>query len=553
MTRAAPTDRSATSLPRRVLPRTFQARLTLAFVGVTTLTVALISLVVVNRLDEYFQAQDRQSLESRALSAVAFVALQVEQASESEPVVTVDNLVVEDVAVALSDPRFLEDLANMVALADVSILLGSAVPIGPNEWGIVPSPNGSFRGVLTAAPQTGQRRESLVFGTDPSVLRPSNAGGFRYALQVQLIDPYTFRAGTIANLTGLLLVVGAIGLGISVLVAAFLATRFATPLRRLSEAASRVGEGDLSSRVELAEASAGSEEIGEVSRQFNAMADRLEESIETIRRDRDRSREFLADVSHELRTPIAAMRTFVELLQGPAGEDQATRAEFLESSAGQLGRLDWLAQNLLELSKLDSGLVLLDLRPEDLRASVESATEQVERTAVRRGVDLTTSMPDAPVRILHDPQRVGQVVANLVGNGVKFTPRGGSVTVAVRSTEDGAVIAVRDTGVGIPPDELPHIFDRFFRGARATEARSSGSGLGLAIVKSIVDMHGGRIEVESRASGGSIFTVSLPRDPRSVGASGAGPGPTDLDALEAGIVPDRPAAAPRVEPSPLEP
>ena len=97
------------------------------------------------------------------------------------------------------------------------------------------------------------------------------------------------------------------------------------------------------------------------------MADRLEESVEIIRRDRDRSRDFLADVSHELRTPIAALRTFNELLKGQAGADSDARAEFLESSGQQIDRLDWLAQNLLELSKLDSGLVLLDLRPDDLR------------------------------------------------------------------------------------------------------------------------------------------------------------------------------------------
>ena len=108
------------------------------------------------------------------------------------------------------------------------------------------------------------------------------------------------------------------------------------------------------------------------------MAARLGESVEIIRRDRDRSRDFLADVSHELRTPIAAMRTFNELLREGADADPAARAEFLESSRQQLERLDWLAQNLLELSKLDSGLVLLDLRPDDLRACVESAVEQAE-------------------------------------------------------------------------------------------------------------------------------------------------------------------------------
>ena len=119
------------------------------------------------------------------------------------------------------------------------------------------------------------------------------------------------------------------------------------------------------------------------------MADRLQESVEIIRRDRDRSRDFLADVSHELRTPLAALRTFNELLTEGAADDPDARSEFLESSGQQIERLDWLAQNLLELSKLDSGLVLLDLRPDDLRAAVESAVEQNRAAAERRGVIVT--------------------------------------------------------------------------------------------------------------------------------------------------------------------
>ena len=190
-------------------------------------------------------------------------------------------------------------------------------------------------------------------------------------------------------------------------------------------------------------------ELSELGLQFNAMAERLQESVEIIRRDRDRSREFLADVSHELRTPIAALRTFNELLTEGADEDPAARAEFLETSRAQLERLDWLAQNLLELSKLDSGLVLLDIRPEDLRASVEQAVEQSAPTARRRGVELTMDHPNQPIPIRHDPVRIGQVVANLIGNAIKFTPRGGSVQVEVhREADGGAAITVADTGIG---------------------------------------------------------------------------------------------------------
>ncbi len=264
----------------------------------------------------------------------------------------------------------------------------------------------------------------------------------------------------------------------------------------------------------------GSSELADLALQFNAMAERLQESVDQIRRDRDRSREFLADVSHELRTPIAALRTFNELLVEGAASDPTTRAEFLEASRAQLERLDWLAQNLLELSKLDSGLVLLDLRPDDVRSAVEQAVEQATPTARRRGIDLQLQLPRDAIRVRHDPVRIGQVVANLVGNALKFTNRGGSVHVAVSGTrEGGAEIEVTDTGVGIDPAELPRIFDRFFRGSRASEARGSGSGLGLAIVRSIVEMHGGTVDVESRLGEGSIFRVTLPSKPREPGPS----------------------------------
>ncbi len=338
----------------------------------------------------------------------------------------------------------------------------------------------------------------------------------QYASRITLSNPYTFRATALANVTGLLAAIALFALGLSVLVSAVMARRFTTPLRRLTEASRGLAEGDLTRRVPPDEVRAGSSELAELAVQFNAMADRLQESVEIIRRDRDRSRDFLADVSHELRTPLAALRTFNELLTEGAADDPEARNEFLESSGQQIERLDWLAQNLLELSKLDSGLVLLDLRPDDLRAAVESAVEQNRAAARRRGVTVTLHLPDAPIRIRHDPPRIGQVVANLVANAIKFTPRGGSVAVDVAATADGARIEVTDTGVGIDPVEMPHIFERFYRGSRANEARGSGSGLGLAIVRSIVDMHGGTVEVESRVGHGTRFVVTLPRDPRLV-------------------------------------
>jgi signal transduction histidine kinase len=492
-------------------PRTFQARLTLAFAGVVGLTLALVSVFVVNRLDDYFARQQLTELVGRSELVARYVdgAAAELVAPTGEPVVFGDNSVNPRVVALLGRPAVQRLMTDLLGQADVEIVIG----LDPGDArAVVPASNGLFEARLQAEPQNGQAREPLEAGW---VRYDAVSSDFPYVIEVRLSNPYTFHESAVANVTSLLAAVGVVALGLTMVVAAVTALRFTTPLRRLTEASRSLAEGDLAKRIERTDVLAGSSELAELAVQFNTMADRLEESVAIIRRDRDRSRDFLADVSHELRTPIAALLTFNELLSERAGSDPAARAEFLESSRVQLERLDWLAQNLLELSKLDSGLVLLDLRPDDLRAAIESAVEQARPSAARRDLSLRLSMPDAPVRIRHDPQRVGQIVTNLVGNAIKFTPRGGSVDVALSAVRDGARIEVSDTGVGIDAAELPKIFERFYRGSRANEARGSGSGLGLAIVRSIVDMHRGTVTVDSRLGRGSRFSVFLPRDPRA--------------------------------------
>jgi signal transduction histidine kinase len=503
-----------------VAPRSFQARLTLAFVGVVALTLALVSVIVINRLDDYFTQQQIAELKGRSRLVARFVDTNLArpEINHGVPVVVSGNVANPFVVAYLNQPAIQRFLADELAQADVEITLG--MPSADGSAPAVSARNGLVQADLRAPPLRGQARESLQVG--PYTYDAAEAD-LNYAIVVRLSNPYTFRQLSIANVSSLLLAVGFVALGLAMIVAAATARRFTTPLRRLTEASHALAEGDLSRRIDRTDIRAGASEVTALAIQFNAMADRLEESVSIIRRDRDRSRDFLADVSHELRTPIAALLTFNELLTERAGDDPAARAEFLDSSRVQLERLDWLAQNLLELSKLESGLVLLDLRPDDLRTAVESAVEQAMPSANRRKLALTMSLPDAPVRIRHDPPRIGQVLTNLIGNAIKFTPPGGSVSIVLRPHGDGARIDVTDSGVGIDASELPRIFDRFYRGSRANEARGSGSGLGLAIVRSIVDMHHGSIAVDSQLGTGSRFTVFLPRDPRVAEAEPAGP------------------------------
>ncbi len=427
-----------------MLPRTFQGRLALAFIAVIALTLILVTVLVINRLDDYFSRQQTSDLEQRAETVSTYVQSLARTAAQGRPVVGADRQVDPAVIQAFLDREQQRVIADRLGQADVKIRFGLFASTGEGV-AFSPAQDGPLMMPLEAQPAPGQTQERSA-----AVSHPYPAGGLfqPYAVEVTLSNPYTFRATALANVTGLLAAIALFALALSVVVSAAIARRFTTPLRRLTEASRGLAEGDLGRRVAPSQVRAGSSELAELAVQFNTMADRLQESVEIIRRDRDRSRDFLADVSHELRTPLAALRTFNELLREGADDDPDTRAEFIESSGQQIERLDWLAQNLLELSKLDSGLVLLDLRPDDLRAAVESAVEQSAAAAHKRGIALTLHLPAAPVRIRHDPQRIGQVVANLVANAVKFTGRDGSVSVEVSTAPEGARIDVVDSGGG---------------------------------------------------------------------------------------------------------
>ena len=505
---------------RRFLPRVFtglRARLVLGFLIVTLISLGLVFATLPRLLDGYFLDQAQQDLNRRTNVAGTFLALALFNYQDSggdapRPILEGDPLVasqgVKDTLGTAEQGRVLQ-MAQQIVQANVTVQIATDAD-NPDQIAYqldVPV------GDEVAAP--GQQREQLT-SQRPSIFQipdlfwsQSSGAAPSRKLIVTLSDPYTYRAQTIETIISVMGVAGVIALIVAVIASVLIADRVSNPIRRLTGAARELSEGHLETRVSPPSSS---REMSELTVAFNSMAERVQASIEYIRRDRDRSRDFLADVSHELKTPIAALRTFNELLSEGQVNDETTEREFLEQSRQQIDRLDWLATNLLELSKLESGLVLLDLRPDDLRAVVENAVQQAQPAADRKGVKLVTDLPDEPIRQPHDPQRMGQVLGNLLGNAIKFTPRGGEVRVTLEPTSDGAELRVADTGVGINAAELPYVFDRFYRGAQAHESRAAGSGLGLSIVRSIVEMHSGRVSISSTPGQGTEVAVDLPRE-----------------------------------------
>ncbi len=351
----------------------------------------------------------------------------------------------------------------------------------------------------------GLRRDSEV-GRFVAGVRVEIESGVAVPYQVILSEPYSTRAETLTQIQSAIIGAGLLALGVSLFTGVIAARRITRPIARLRRVAGRVAQGQLDERA----VPSGVLEVDELGQQFNVMADRLAGTLRMLEADRDRLREFVADVSHELRTPIAALRMYIELLR-EGDVDEATRAEFLERSTQQIGRLEWLSTNLLDLSRIDAGIFPLDMRDGDLRDPVQATVQALSEVAVARGVSLDSEVPGEAVELRFDRERIIQLLTNLVGNALKFTPRGGAVSVNVGETDEQVTIEVSDTGPGIPAEELPHVFERFYRGTNTGEERASGSGLGLAIVRSIVEMHGGEIDVASVIGEGTEFRITLPR------------------------------------------
>ncbi len=231
-----------------------------------------------------------------------------------------------------------------------------------------------------------------------------------------------------------------------------------------------------------------------------------DDQTEVVRLERAR-KEFLSNVSHELRTPLSSIKLMLEtVVESP--DDEAADI-FLPQVLVQVDRLAALVGQLLEQARAESGQMKLNLRDVDLEDIARQIVATFEPQASNKGVRLELQAM-RPVRVEADPDRLAQVCVNLIDNALRHTPSGGSVTVELDANGNDAIMRVRDTGVGIPYRDLPHIFERFYVVDRSRTRESGGAGLGLAIVKGIVEAHGGTVSTESMLGSGTVFTIRLP-------------------------------------------
>ncbi|MDT8304538.1 MAG: ATP-binding protein [Anaerolineae bacterium] len=283
----------------------------------------------------------------------------------------------------------------------------------------------------------------------------------------------------------------------ALLVSTFVTRRLVGPIQRMKVASQRIAAGEYGERIEVV----GEDELGTLARSFNQMARQLEET-------EARRRQLIGDVTHELRTPLASMRTVLEgLIDGVLPADPAT----LHQVEHELVRLQRLVQDLEALSRAEAGQLLLERRPVDPGALITDVAARLRPQYEDKGVALAVALPRQLPAISADKWRVTQVMTNLLGNALQYTPEGGQVTVTASRDGDQLVVQVADTGIGIAVEDIDHIFERFYRVDKSRSRAGGGSGIGLTIARHLVEAHGGEIWVESAGLGkGTSFTFTMP-------------------------------------------
>jgi signal transduction histidine kinase len=280
------------------------------------------------------------------------------------------------------------------------------------------------------------------------------------------------------------------------LITYFLSRRISAPVKALTTAANQMGQGDLSQRVHTKDKG----EMGVLAGAFNNMAENLERG-EQLRRN------MIADIAHELRTPLSNLKGYLEAIGDGVIKPGSGTIHSLDEEANLLSRI---VDDLQELSLAEAGELKLHCQKQDIGKLLEKVIAARQTQAKVKGITISADLPQRLPRVKIDAHRIGQVLLNLIDNAITHTPKGGTITITASKLDNWLEIAVKDTGKGIPANDLPYVFERFYRVDKSRARTTGGVGLGLAIAKSLVEAHGGQIEVQSQEGKGSRFSFTLP-------------------------------------------
>ncbi len=288
----------------------------------------------------------------------------------------------------------------------------------------------------------------------------------------------------------------------ALLMSMFVVRTITRPIGDLNEGISRMAKGDLSSRVKVR----GKNEFAQLAIAFNSMSERIEQF------DKARN-QFVSNASHELKTPLSTMKILIETLIYQETYDAGMQKEFLGDINKEIDRLSGIISDLLTLVNFDSGGIRLKAADVRIASIVQEQTQRLLPLAREQGIEINCMVKD-PCDTVGDATKLQQVFYNVIDNAIKYTPRGGKVSIEVSKSGKKALVKVSDTGIGIPDADLPHIFDRFYRVDKARSRETGGTGLGLSIVKQVLMMHGGDITATSKEGAGTTFTIEMPIVPR---------------------------------------
>lgn len=294
--------------------------------------------------------------------------------------------------------------------------------------------------------------------------------------------------------------------GMAMVLGYFLSSTITERVHLLKNAAEKLAEGDLKTRVPVH----GRDEVAMLARTFNQMAEQLE-AVDSKQRELEQLRaDLIAWVGHDLQTPLASIRAILEALEDGVVDDPKTIKRYLNTAQRDVRSLSALIDDLFQLAQLNAGGIPLDRAKSSLADLISDTLESFSELAARQQVKLEGSVDANIDPVTMDTQRIGRVLNNLIGNAIRHTPSGGEVRVHAQRKDLGVEVTVSDTGEGIHKEDLPHIFESFYRGEKSRSRTTGGAGLGLAISQGIVQAHGGELKVESEAGQGSRFTFNLP-------------------------------------------